>query len=56
MAVGERKIGILIFFPKIVVERSGLPTLASILGIKSQSLKDSVFLLKVCSSSEPPSM
>ena len=51
-----RKIGISIFFPKTVVDKSGLPTLARILGTKSQSLKDSVFLLNVDSSSAPPSI
>ena len=56
MAEGERKIGISIFLPKSVVDKSGLPTLAKIFGIKSQSLNDSVFLLKVDSSSAPPSI
>ena len=51
-----RKIGISIFFPNKVVDRSGFPTLARTLGTKSQSLKESVFLLKVDSSSDPPSM
>ena len=53
---GERKIGILIFFPKSIVDKSGLPTLARILGTRSQSLKDSVFLFNVDSSSAPPSI
>ena len=39
-----------------VVDRSGLPTLAGILGTKSQSLNESVFLLNVDSSSAPPSI
>tara|TARA_B100000085_G_scaffold201302_1_gene184826 strand:- start:157 stop:369 length:213 start_codon:yes stop_codon:yes gene_type:complete len=55
MAHGDKKSGISIFFPKIVVERSGFPTLAKMLGTKSQSSKDFVFLLSVISSSAPPS-
>ena len=51
-----KKIDMPIFLPNKDVDRSGLPTLASILGTKSQSLKDSVFLLKVDSSSAPPSI
>jgi hypothetical protein len=39
-----------------VVDKSGLPTLAKIFGTKSQSSKEDVFLLKVTSSSAPPSM
>ena len=42
--------------PKMVVDRSGLPTLASILGTRSQSSKDFVFLFSVISSSAPPSI
>ena len=53
---GDKKSGISIFFPKMVVERSGFPTLAKILGTKSQSSKDFVFLLRVISSSAPPSI
>ena len=45
-----------IISPKTVVDKSGLPTLAKILGTRSQSLNESVFLLKVTSSSAPPSM
>ena len=56
MAAGERKIGISIFLPNKVVDRSGFPTLAKIFGTKSQSLNESVFLLKVDSSSAPPSI
>ena len=56
MAHGDKKSGISIFFPKIVVERSGLPTLANRLGTKSHSSKDVVFLLSVISSSAPPSI
>ena len=56
IAVGDKKIGISIFFPKTAVDKSGLPTLARMLGTKSQSLKDSVFLRKVLSSSAPPSI
>ena len=56
MAHGDKKIGMFIFLPKIVVDRSGLPTLASTLGTRSQSSKDFVFLLRVISSSAPPSM
>ena len=55
-AAGDRKIGISIFRPNNVVDKSGFPTLARILGTKSHSLNDSVFLLKVDSSSEPPSI
>jgi hypothetical protein len=44
MAHGDKNIGISIFLPKTVVDKSGLPTLARILGIKSQSLNASVFL------------
>ena len=44
------------FFPKIVVDRSGFPTLAKILGTKSQSSKEAVFLFRVISSSAPPSI
>ena len=51
-----RKIGISIFLPNKVVDKSGFPTLARILGTKSQSSNDSVFLLSVASSSAPPSM
>ena len=56
MAAGERKIGISIFRPNKVVDKSGLPTLAKMFGTKSHSLKDSVFLLRVVSSSDPPSI
>jgi hypothetical protein len=56
MAVGDKNNGISIFLPKTVVDKSGLPTLAKTLGIKSQSLNASVFLLRVASSSAPPSM
>ena len=38
------------------IDKSGFPTLARIFGTKSQSLKESVFLLKVDSSSAPPSI
>ena len=55
-SVGKPDLSTTIFFPKIVVDKSGTPTLARILGNKSQSLKDSVFLLNVTSSSAPPSM
>ena len=53
---GDKKIGISIFLPKILVDKSGFPTLAKILGTKSQSSNESVFLLRVDSSSAPPSM
>ena len=56
IAVGDRKRGISIFLPKIVVDRSGSPTLAKMFGTKSQSLNALVFLFKVTSSSEPPSI
>ena len=56
IAVGDRKTGRLIFFPKIVVDKSGLPTFASTFGTKSQLLNESVFLFNVISSSAPPSM
>ena len=48
--------GKLIFFPKMVVDKSGVPTLARTLGTRSQSSNEAVFLLKVTSSSEPPSI
>ena len=51
-----RKIDMPIFLPNKVVDKSGLPTLVRILGTKSQSLKESVFLLSVTSSSDPPSI
>ena len=54
--VGDKNKGIFIFLPKTSVDISGSPTLAKILGIKSHFEKDSVFLLRVTSSSEPPSM
>ena len=38
------------------VDKSGLPTFASTFGTKSQSLKAFVFLLRVASSSAPPSI
>jgi hypothetical protein len=56
IAVGDRNNGISIFFPKTVVDKSGSPTLFKILGTKSQSLNESVFLFNVTSSSAPPSM
>ena len=56
MAVGDKNNGILIFFPKTSVDISGSPTLASIFGTKSHFEKDSVFLLSVISSSDPPSI
>ena len=56
IAQGDKKSGISIFFPKIVVDKSGSPTLAKIFGTKSQSLNALVFLFKVTSSSDPPSM
>ena len=40
----------------IVVDKSGSPTLFSIFGTKSQLSKASEFLLKVISSSAPPSI
>ena len=52
----DKKIGKSIFFPKTVVDKLGFPTEASTFGTKSQSLKASVFRLKVVSSSAPPSM
>ena len=45
-----------IFFPKTSVVISGSPTLAKISGTKSHFSKDSVFLLRVTSSSDPPSI
>ena len=45
-----------IFFPKTSVDISGSPTLAKILGNNSPFEKDSVFLLRVTSSSDPPSI
>ena len=56
IAVGDKKRGISIFLPKSVVDKSGSPTLAKIFGTRSQSLKAAVFLFKVTSSSEPPSI
>ena len=44
------------FFPKTVVDKSGLPTLVRTFGTKSQSLKASVFRFNVASSSAPPSI
>ena len=55
-AAGDKKIGKSIFLPNKVVDKSGLPTLAKTFGTKSQSSKEDVFLLKVTSSSAPPSM
>jgi len=45
-----------IFLPKTDVDKSGSPTLAKMFGTKSQSLKALVFLLRVTSSSDPPSI
>ena len=55
-SLGDKNNVILIFLPKTVVDKSGSPTLLRILGTKSQSLKASVFLFKVTSSSAPPSI
>ena len=51
-----RKIGISILLPNKVVDKSGLQTFAKVFGTKSQSSNEAVFLLKVDSSSAPPSM
>ena len=56
IAVGDKKRGISIFLPNTVVDKSGSPTLANTLGTRSQSLKAFVFLLRVTSSSAPPSI
>ena len=55
-SLGDKNKGISIFLPNTIVDKSGSPTLFKIFGTKSQSLKASVFLFKVISSSAPPSI